>query len=396
MGQKLDNTSSSIIYYSKTLRRRIILLNVIDSMTIDLQKIRLRQYKFAKNVADIISECRSKRRSSTMLNIDKSAVQNDPWIQEFKNAQYRDPFYYGNISSFDDENMKKLHDFINSWNEKYGINMCIFSHVSSPEETDTSIVYPTNIVSTQLVPSDVVEQLDLSTTDINEGYIKDKEIFVNHHIYFKIVLSYDENDPYYKEEVYFNTRSHDAKIFTFNIGNLPDINLPSYDSVTLGKHVFSDVADKIQEHSSIPAEGDITVAGFFDKDALVIHLYLLQAEDVQYDIVYAFFIGHGQDGGFGDYTSPMFTHPYIDNGRVVYVETLEEANKVKDHLNDVWSSRFYDENHEMYSGEFPLEANIIPLTLPKDSSHSSMCFDDAISIMKNSDINENYDEDYYP
>ena len=395
MGQKLDNTSSSIIYYSKTLRRRIILLNVIDSVTIDLQKIRLRQYKFAKNVADIISECRSKRRSSTMLNIDKSSVQNDPWIQEFKNARYKDSFYYGNISSFDDENMKKLHNFINSWNEKYGINMGLFPHGSSPEETDTSIVYPTNIVSTQLVPSDVVEQLDLSTTDINEGYIKDKEIFVNHHIYFKIVLSYDENDPYYKEEVCFNTRSHDAKILTFNIGNLPDINLPSYDSVALGKHVFNDVADKIQEHSSIPAEGDITVAGFFDKDTSVIHLYLLQAEDVQYDIVYAFFIGHGQDGGFGDYTSPMFTHPYIDNGRVVYVETLEEAKKVKDHLNDIWSSRFYDEHHEMYSGEFPLEANIIPLTLPKDSSHSSMCFDDAISIMKDSDINENYDDGYY-
>lgn len=390
-------TTHYLLLYTieKHLKKGIILLNIIDSATIDLQKIRLRQYKFAKNIADLISMYQSKQWFSAILNIDNSVVQNDPWIQNFKNAHYKDPFYYGDISSFDEEKMKELHDFINSWNEKYGINMGIFSHGSSPEETDKSIVYPTNIVSTQLVPSDVVEQLDLSTTDINEEYIKDKGAFVNHHIYFKIVLSYDENDHYYKKEVYFNTRSHDAKILTFNIGNLPDINLSSYDSITLGKHVFSGVADKIQEHYSIPAEGDITVAGFFDKDMHVIHLYLLQVEDVQYDIVYAFFIGHGQDGGFGDYTSPMFTHPYIDNGRVVYVETLEEAKKVKDHLNDTWSSRFYDDHHEMYSGEFPLEANIIPLTLPKDFSHSSMCFDDAIDIMKDSDINGNYDDDYY-
>lgn len=370
------------------------MLKIIDSETIKLQEIQFRNYSFAWKISDIIRSIESIKNYSSEYGINDSLFKDDPWVKEFEKSRSKDySFYYEDISSFNNGEINKLNKMISEWNEKYGFNLSIFENEQKGGKFNRFIVYPTKQISTKLIPSDIIEKFDLSTTDINEEYLKDKNLFINHHIYFSIHVNtiYEEKDSVDDNFLRFEKFPDDMKILTFNIYDLPDINLFSYDSISLGRHMFPEYSKKIKTYDEIPLEGDCTTVGFFDDESNTVSLYLLQVEDVYYEIVYAFFVGHGQDGGFGDYTSPQFTHPYIDNGRVIYVKNLDDAEKIRKYLNDTWSKRFYNSGYgEQYSGEFPLEANIIPLTIPNDYDSCALSAEKVISIMENIDEDSCY------
>lgn len=379
-------------YYNRLHTKGKTMLKVIDSTTIQMQEVRIRDYKMARSLSDIMQGVEIRNSFSPMHNVDKSKYKNDSWIKDYRSSKYGDSFYYDDITSFDKYQMEKLEEFISDWNKQYGLNMSIFTREYNPGDRMVHIVYPDNRVQIKLIPQEVVDDLELSTTDINEMYLKDKNIFINHYIDFYIMISYDENEKGdYERYNNLQVFPSNSKILTFDIGNLPDINLLPNESLQLGRKYFKDVADRLQDHHEIPEKGSLTTAGYLDKNTNMITLYLLEATNVQYDTVYAFFVGRGEDGGFGDYTTPTFTHPYIDNGRVVYVKTADEAAEVEKHLNNIWSDRFYDSGRGgQYSGDFPLEINIIPLTIPKEFSSNTMTSQEVIEIMDNVDSFEHF------
>lgn len=225
-----------------------------------------------------------------------------------------------------------------------------------------------------LVDTEVLNRFE--GTDFESPSTEEQRFFAQNHIY-KLYDFYGNN---YQEI----SQPNKTQVFTFDVSHL-NLTSSGYDVCNIAKQYFPEYSEKIIENNNMPQEGDITAGLRFNKEGMTVDILLLQATGIAYDIVYGFYLGKGVDGGFGDYCSPVFTHPYISEGQVVYVKTMEEAKQVAERLNEIWTDRF---DYVPYSGDFPMEVNIVPLTIPHGFTKGFADVDATVSAMINEDSND--------
>lgn len=80
--------------------------------------------------------------------------------------------------------------------------------------------------------------------------------------------------------------------------------------------------------------------------------------------------GYGQDGGFGDYSQPVWDeHPLRDpDGRLVWFDRKEDAERFADTMNRREEHAFMaDGEHSAYDGIFPYEYEAVEVWPPEDA-----------------------------
>lgn len=115
--------------------------------------------------------------------------------------------------------------------------------------------------------------------------------------------------------------------------------------------------------------------------------------------------GYGQDGGYGDYSPPVYSDPITDkNGMVIWSDNPEKAYLSVEKLNEESSKRFYESGeHHDYSGEFPLEFKVISVSVTDNPpSSEDEIVDTVLDLYGDQMLSEGYlyaeDEviPYYP
>lgn len=83
-------------------------------------------------------------------------------------------------------------------------------------------------------------------------------------------------------------------------------------------------------------------------------------------IYYVIYAGVGRDGGFGDYAGAYWEEePVKIDGKVIWFQSQDEAQKAMDDLNEKSWRRFSEAGHgESYSGEFPIEYEWRKIVVP--------------------------------
>ena len=83
-------------------------------------------------------------------------------------------------------------------------------------------------------------------------------------------------------------------------------------------------------------------------------------------IYYVIYAGVGRDGGFGDYAGAYWEEDPVEiDGKVIWFQSQDEAQKVMDDLNEKSWQKFSEAGHgESYSGEFPIEYEWRKIVVP--------------------------------
>lgn len=188
--------------------------------------------------------------------------------------------------------------------------------------------------------------------------------FKKHHtkhgdMYTEKVLSYDVSD----------------KKFNYTYKNIANLSAPLF-GLEYNDVLYSGMDDFISG-KAIEANVDV--------DNMTITYNLLQSDNSKnLTYVYGFSVAEGRDGGFGDYVSPEFNGFYVHNGTPVYVASYEEAEEVQGKVEEYLQNDFH---YVQYSGDFPLEVEIIPIPTVEEMKRICIPVDQAVSILKQSKSN---------